>query len=285
MPWQLAIGISVILSSVSAILQRTLLKKNKSDPVSYSAIFQTLCGLMILFFGFLTAPIGLPVNLFALTPNLIFAVVLYSLGNVFIFKALKEGQVSNFTILFAARGLISVFASAILLHEFLKLNQLAGAALVLAAIVVVNLNRSLLRVSRASLFALSAAVCFGLANTNDRLILKSFELYTYVALAFIAPGIVLFFSRPAKIVETLKIASTPVFRAIVVLSLIYSAGAVAFFIALSSKQANSSQVVMVGLTSVITTVFLSAIFLKERDHIIKKIIAVSLTFIGILLLS
>lgn len=285
MPWQLAIGISVLLSSVSSILQRVLLRENKSDPIAYSALFQIICGLIIFTFGFLTGTISFPSNFSELTPNLILMVIVYSLGNVFVFKALKEGEVSTFTIIFALRALVTVLASTLVLGEIFKVNQLLGGGLIILAIILVNLKRANLKLSRADLFALGAAVCFGLANTNDRLILGTFELYTYVSLAFIAPGVLLFLVRPKKIIQTSAIIFSPIIKSIALRSLIYSVSAVTYFIALSSASSSSSQVAIVGLTSVILTVVLSAIFLKERDNLAIKAVALALTFIGTLLVS
>lgn len=227
----------------------------------------------------------MPNNLHALIPNLVLMVVVYSLGNVFVFKALKEGEVSTFTIIFALRALVTVFVSALVLGEVFKVNQLIGGGLIIVAIILVNIKRANLKLNRADLFALGAAVCFGLANTNDRLILGTFELYTYVSLAFVAPGILLFLVRPKKIVETSAIIFSPVIKAIALRSVIFSVSAVTYFIALSSASSSSSQVAVVGLTSVILTVVLSAIFLKERDNLPLKATALVLTFIGTLLVS
>lgn len=285
MPWQLAIGISVILSAIAAILQRVLLRENKSDPIAYSALFQIICGLIIFTFGSLTGTISFPNNFSELTPNLILMVIVYSLGNVFVFKALKEGEVSTFTIIFALRALVTVLASTLVLGEIFKVNQLLGGGLIILAIILVNLKRASLKLSRADLFALGAAICFGLANTNDRMILSTFELYTYVSLAFIAPGVLLFLIRPRKIIQTSAIIFSPIIKSIALRSLIYSVGAVTYFIALSSATSSSSQVAVVGLTSVILTVVLSAIFLKERDNLPLKATALVLTFIGTLLVS
>ena len=48
---------------------------------------------------------------------------------------------------------------------------------------------------------------------------------------------------------------------------------------------NSSQVVALSLTDVIVAVFFSLILLKEKENIIKKLIAAILSFVGVLLLS
>lgn len=285
MSWQIAIAISVVLSSVSTILQRVLLRENKSDPIAYSALFQIICGVIIFAFGFFTSPIGLPNNLWGLLPNLALMLGVYSLGNVLVFKALKAGEVSTFTIIFALRALVTVFVSSLILGEVFRVNQLIGGGLIITAIVLVNLKRASLKFSRADRFALGAAVCFGLANTNDRILLGSFELYTYVSLAFIAPGIFLFLVRPQKIIQTSAIIFSPIIKSIAIRSLIFSVSAVTYFIALGSAASSSSQIAVVGLTSVVLTVVLSAIFLKERENFAIKGVALALTFIGTLLVS
>ena len=71
MSWQILILISVVLYSISVLLQRVLLKENDSRPVAYAMFFQFLTGIVLGIVGFLFADMYLPSNFSDLFWNLI----------------------------------------------------------------------------------------------------------------------------------------------------------------------------------------------------------------------
>lgn len=119
--WQVFIFASVVLTSVATLLQRVLLKDEKSDPVSFSIFFQLLTGLLIGVFGVFFSDMSFPPQWSGVWFNIILMTVLYALGNVFIFKSLKLIEASTFTVIFASRALFTTLASTMLLHEGLTL--------------------------------------------------------------------------------------------------------------------------------------------------------------------
>jgi len=283
MSWQLLILISVVLYSISVLLQRVILKENESRPIAYSIIFQLLAGIVIGIVGLIFADMSLPSNPGSLFWNLILMTLLYGFSNLFIFKSLKLTEASKFTIIFATRAFFTVLASSIVLKELLTGTQLLGTLLIFAGVILVNLKTSKFSFDKGSLFALAGALAFGFATTNDRFLLKSFAVYPYLTLAFIAPSIMMSLVFPKELKHIKLFLDKNLFKKMLVLTTIYALSAAAFFAALQ-KSANSSQVVSVNLTSVIVTVFLAVIFLKERDNLPKKIVGAILSFIGLLLL-
>jgi drug/metabolite transporter (DMT)-like permease len=284
MTWQIAIALSVFLSSLAAIIQRRILKGDGTDALSFAVLFQFLCGVVVGIMGFILSTPKVPENIAYLIPNLIVMVILYSLGNVFIFKSLKETEASKFVIIFASRAILTILASALFLHEFLIPTQWLGVVFIFVSIILVNLSRNKFVPGRGELYAFLAALCFGLESTNDRIILKSFELYTYVSLAFIIPSLSLLLVKP-KIVQAISQIKLPVItKKIIPVSIVYSLGAVTYFIALKGAP-STSQVAVINLTTIIITVVLSILILKEKDHLFKKLIAACLSFLGAYLIG
>lgn len=281
MTWQALIGISVILYSTSVLLQRSILKENESRPVAYSILFQLIVGALIGIYGLVFADMRFPSNLRPLLFNLILAAVLYGLANIFIFKSLKETEASRFIIVFSLRALFTVLASSLLLKEVLTSKQFMGSLLILAGVVVVNLKSSKLAFGKGELFALLAALAFGFANTNDRYALASFNIYPYVALAFVTPAILVSFVFPGELKYMKLFVKKNILTKVLLLCSIYAISALTFFAALQVGK-NSSQVASVNLTSVILTVLLSIVFLKEKDKLPQKILGTVLAFIGLL---
>jgi len=99
MIWQPLVLISVLSYSVSVLLERVLLKNEKSDPIAYSVVFQLVVGLIVLAYALIKG-FSVP-NLYPILPNLILMTFLYGVGNILIFNSLKVGEASEFTIVFA----------------------------------------------------------------------------------------------------------------------------------------------------------------------------------------
>ena len=284
MSWQILIGISVFLYSISVLLQRVILKENQSRPIAYSIFFQLLVGIIIGIIGFIFSDMAMPPNLNSLFLNLTLMTFLYGFSNVFVFKSLKQTEASKFTIVFATRAFFTVLASSLVLKEFLTTTQFLGALLIFTGVVLVNLKSSRLSLDKGSIYALLGAVAFGIANTNDRYLLGSFNIYPYITVAFIAPAFLMSFIYPKELKHIKLFLGIKVFKKIIILSLFYAFSAITFFAALQ-KSINSSQVATVNLTSVIITVILSVFFLKERENLKKKILGSLLSFLGLLLIS
>lgn len=283
MSWQLLILLSVLTYSVSVLLQRVLVREDKTDPVAFAITFQVIVGIIVGIFSYLTQDMSIP-SLRPIWGNFVLMLALYSAGNIFLFTALQKIEASKFTIFFSSRALVTVFASSVFLGEKLNIGQWVGAACIFAGIYLVTGKISRVNFSKFELFAFCAAVAFGLANTNDRILLKSFHVYPYVFLGFLLPSILMTIAYPSSVKHMNNFFGKKIFWKLLVLCSIYATGALLFFVALQ-KAPNSSQVATINLTSVIVIVLLSIIFLKEHTDWLKKIIGAVLSFIGLLLLT
>jgi transporter family protein len=283
MNWQIFILISLIFGSISTLLQKILLRDNDIDPIGFSIFFQVLIGII-----FIVIALILGQNLFLNWNKQIFnialAVVLYGFGNVFVFKALKNTEASKFTVLFSSRALFTTLASTLLLSEGLTTKQLVGAVLIILGIIVATLKSFKYKFQRVDLLGVAAGLFFGLANTNDRFLLHSLNLYPYLFMVFMLPGIFVLGVYPKTFSKMNVFLKGKIFIKILFLCSIYAISAVTFFAALQ-KAPNSSQVVNVNLVGVILTVILSIIFLKEKQNTLKKLVGALLAFIGLVLVG
>lgn len=282
--WQLLIGVSIIGASVSVLLQRVLLKEENSHPIAFSILFQILVGSLIGLFGVFFVGFKLPSNLNLVWENLILTVLFYAPYNVFVYKSLKNLEASKLSIILSIRIVFTALASTLVLNEFLTGKQLLGAGLILFSVFLVNFKKRNVSFGKGEGLALLAAIFLGLASTNDRYILKNIELYTYVTFAFLAPPIFLSFIYPQELTHIKSFFNRKIFIKIFFVSTIFAISSIAFYSALQVGK-NSTQVTTVNLTSIILTVLLSFIFLKETDNWIKKLVGALLSFIGLLLVS
>lgn len=283
MSWQFLILLSVVTYSISVLLQRVLVREDKIDPVAFAIVFQFILGLIVGIFGYLTQDMSVP-NFQTIWVNFVLMVVLYSAGNIFLFTALQKIEASKFTIIFSCRALFTVFASSLFLGEFLNLGQWMGAICIFSGIFLVTGKISRINFSKYEFFAFCSAIAYGVANTNDRILLKSMHVYPYVFLSFLLPSILMTIVYPASIKHVNIFFRKKILWKLLVLCCIYATGALLFYVALQ-KAPNSSQVATINLTSVIVIVLLSIILLKEHTDWVKKIIGAVLSFIGLLLLT
>lgn len=283
MNWIILILLSVITYSISVILQKLILKENKSDPVVFSFAFQITTGLIIwLYAGITHQLIWQPTK--EIVTNLIGMTLLYGMGNILIFKGLQLIEASKFTILFATRAIFTIAGSTLLLGEALQNIQYLGASLILLGIILVNTTQKKLSIGKKDLYVIMGAICFGIANTNDRYLLSSLNLYQFVILAFLMPGLFVGFVYLKRMTYLRTLIQNQLWKKILILSTVYAASAVLFFAALQATP-NSSQVAAINLTSTIMIAIMGITLLKERSHMLNKIIGAGITFLGLLLVT
>ena len=278
------IGISVLLYSVSVLLQRILLKNNKSEPISFSIFFQIGVALVIgMIVLVIQGRIPIP-NISNISWSVLVMTVLYALSNILIFKSLKVTEASRFTIIFSSKTLFAIIGSSLIFKEGLTPIQWVGAVLIIVGVVAVSSSKLNLKFNKGDMFALAAAFLFGLANTNDRFLVKFFDPYSYVVLGFLLPGVLIAIFYPKKIVNMKEyIKKTFIFK-MLLLCLLYGLSAVAFFAALSISP-NSSQIFTINAFGAIITVVLAIVVLKERDYLARKIIGAIVSLAGLLLVN
>lgn len=282
MPWIVFALTSVFLYSISALIQRVLMKDDKSDAHAYSIVFQILgavvVGTFALFRGFVVPPIlQFPVNFLLLA-------VLYGLGTYFLFKSLQYIEVSEVTIITSVRAVVTIISAVLLLGEVFNLQKAIGTAIILASTFIVTEKVGKIKFDKGVLYALGMALCYGLGITNDAYLLKYVNVFSFTTFGFLLPGLFLIAIKPKAIFQLKQFTKPKIFSKMLILDVCYGTAAISFYWAIDLG-AKASQITPILLSSVIVTVILAAIFLKERDHLVKKLFCAILVTIGVLLLT
>jgi drug/metabolite transporter (DMT)-like permease len=282
MDWQILLATSVITYSISVLLQRVLLKNDKSDPIAYSIVFQLLTGILIgiyaMFNGFATP------NLVPLIPNLILMTILYGAGNVFIFSALKMIDAAEFTIVFASRALWTIIGAIIFLKESFSMQQTLGTILIILSIVLVSWKKQKFTFSKGFIFSVLAALSFGLAFTNDAFIVNNFDVPSYLTIAFILPSLAVWVIYPKSTAKMKPLFEKKTLLKLGLLGVFYAVSAITIFLAYQVGK-NASQIAPLNQTATIITVVLSVIFLKERTDLLRKLLGAIISFVGVVLVK
>ncbi|MCK9368898.1 DMT family transporter [Candidatus Dojkabacteria bacterium] len=283
MNWLIVIIASVFITAFGSIFQRMFLVKSKCSALSFSLLFQLFMGISFFLINLfiIKQPFIVPT---ALIPNMILCVLLYSVGNIFIFKSLQITSASKFTIIFSSNALFSVIGFIFVLHQSVGLNLILGGILVLIGILLANKKGLKISFGKGEIFALLAGVAFGLVNVNNKVLLSGMGLYPMVAIAFFLEFVfsgIFFYKDVIKIPQLFKKDNVVVLLTFLILAVFQ---AITFFYALQTAP-QSSAVVLINLASVLLTVILGIVILKEREGIFWKIIGAVVAIGGLVLLS
>lgn len=284
MSWQLLIGLSVVIYSFSALLQKVLLKSDKSDPIAFSIFFQLgvsiVIGLIVLLWR---KSIPLP-ELSGIGFSLLLMAILYSLGNIFVFSSLKSTDASIFTIIFSSKTLFSIVGAMVFLGEVVGPVKWLSILLIIAGIVVTSFKKTKLKLSKGEIFAVLAAMSFGLAGTNDASLIKHFDPYAYSVIGFLLPGLLISLIYPHKLKGISYFLHKDVFYKMILLCTLYGLSASFFFAALQASP-STTVVFAVNAFGSVLTVVLSIFILKEKENMFRKILGVLLALAGLILVN
>lgn len=123
---------------------------------------------------------------------------------------------------------------------------------------------------------------YAVAVVNDVIIIRTYDPISFIPVMSIMPGMIiaiLFYRRLPKITLFFK---DKTLLHIFQYSIFYALAAIIFYLALDSG-APISQLSPITRASIITTVILSAIFLKEKKDIKRKLLSAALVSVGVLL--
>jgi len=282
MNWQILLAISIFATVGAILLQRILLKDNKSNPILYSIVFQLLAGFFIGIFAILNG-FKTP-NFQGVLPNFILMPVLWAFSNIFIFKSLKIIEASEFTIFYSSRAFWTILASVLFLQESFSLKQVLGALLIVASIILVSWKFKHLAIGKGQIYALIGAMMFGLGLANDSFIVANNDVPSYFSFAFILPAIAILMIYPTSVKNINFFLNINIILKVSLFSLFAAISAITYFLAYQLGH-NAAQLASINQISTILTVILAMFILKERSDFLRKIFAASISVLGVILVG
>lgn len=279
MHWIALTLISAFTGSIAKVLQRTLIANQKHHPAALAFVFQLIVGGIFFLYTITTNSFELPHMNTIWLPVVVMA-LLYGIGNIYTFKAFQNAEAAEVAVIFSSSSIWSALTALVLLHETIAPLQWLGILLISLGVVVVSYRKTEWKLNQGHLFALLAALCFGIAFTNDAFIINTYtSVSAYMVLAFTLPGIMVLFLQP-KAIPTLPTLTRPkVLLRLLVCAVFYALSALTIFTAY--KQGGSASIISpLHQTSLLFTVALSYFFLNEKSHLLQKIIGAAVVCIG-----
>ncbi len=283
MNWFILTIANVVLISFARILQKKLLNINIVDPIGFSIVFQLFTFVFVLIFALMR---GFNLSGYIeFWPNIILMSFLYCFGGIFIAKAFKYTSASNVAILFSSGSIWSLFASNVFLGETINLDKIVGTVLIIIAILILQYKEKFSKLSKGDLYALLAAIFFGIAFANDAYTIGSKDVPSFLSLAFLLPGLLTAIIFPTKIFSALSIITSKGSAILLfIISIMYAAAAVSIFNAYQSG-GDVSIIYPISQTSTILITILSIAIFNEKKKIITKILASITAVIGVTILG
>lgn len=280
MNWFIWILISIVTTAVSNLLTRVIMREKDSNPYATTVIFQFAVGfltfLFALWYGFVIPPIQ------TFFWNFLIGTILWGLTSYFGFKAYQLIGSSEIAILSSFGTIVTILSAMLFLGESFNLQKTVGVILIVSSIFLVNIGKNKFILGQGVLYAILSTICAGLAVTNDAFILKTYDAVSYTAVISFLPGVLLLLLRPTVILKLKRLQNFTYVRTMLFLAIFYAASAVAYYMALHLG-ADASMVAPIAKSSIILTVLLAVIFLKEKEKMVVKLIAAILVTAGVLL--
>lgn len=281
MTWQLFTLISVVSLSVSVILQRLLIHKDKTDPIAYVIVFQGIVGVILMVPAVLAGFNLAGISAVAL-PALV-SIILFGLGHIVYAKTLQHVEASAFSVLFATQAIWTMLLGFILLHESLTALQLLGSLLIFASVGVLAHKLSRVFRERGTMLGLLTGLMFGIAVYAWSYVGRHVDPLSWAAISFVGTTLVVLVLRPRSVRKMKPFLRTKVLWKMLALGATYALGSLTMLLAY--KYGSFAIVSPLRQTSIILTVLLALLLLPaERNHIRRKLIAAVVCTIGVILI-
>jgi drug/metabolite transporter (DMT)-like permease len=281
MSWQLLTAMSVLSLSVSVLLQRVLIHRDRIDPFAYAVVFQGVVSVLLMAVA-LVVGFRLPHIETLLGPALI-AVVFFGLGHIVYAKTLQTIEASAFSVLFATQAIWIMLLGIVLFGEKLTALQIVGTVLIFVSVILLVKNIRRVGLDRGTVLGLLTGLMFGIAITAWSYVGRHTDGLSWAAISFVATTAVAFLARP-QIIRTVQ----PLFRGKVMMRLLllgvfYGLGSLTMLFAY--KYGSFAIVSPLRQTSIVVTVLLALLFLKSERHTIsRKILAAVICLVGVVLI-
>lgn len=281
MTWQLFTLISVFSLSISVILQRILIHKDKTDPFAYAVLFQGIVGILLTVFALLYG-FKLPNIETVLLPAII-SIIFYGVGHIIYAKTLQKVEASAFSVLFATQAVWIMALGIILLNETMTFMQIVGTVLIFASVIVLAKNSKSIFTENGTLLGLLTGLMFGVAIYSWSYVGRFTDTISWAAISFIGTALVAFLVRPKSVRKMKPLLKVGVLWKLVALAVFYGIGSLTMLLAY--KTGAFAIVSPLRQTSIIVTVLLALSFLpKERNRIGRKLLAALICMIGVILI-
>ena len=283
---------TVVLYSFASIIRKKISQIDDNLNYIYSVLFQILGGIAVFIFSILLGfqqeylEFFNTLNIYIIFKIFLSAVLWFS-ATLTSFKALNRITASKYSIIETFSPLVSILLALLFLSESFSNQQFIGMVMILVSVftVIYDRNVNLKHFSKGEIIALLSAFLSGIALVNDKGIYAVTPLSPTLVSLFILPGILGILFRPSEL-QKLKIVKKDktIIKQLLIMSTIWGLAAISYYKAIVLSN-SISLVVSISQLSVVLTVLLGLVFLKETKNWQIKIIASIISVAGLIFMS
>lgn len=282
MSWIIYLAISILLISCNGLFHRSLLKDDDSSPQGQTIVFLGLGGIISILIAIFQGKLDL---LFPplLIWNFLLLIILLTPAYLLKYRSYQLLGASE-VVMFSVTGrLWNVVGAYFFLHEAVTPKMLLGAVLILAGAMLTRYEKRKFKLNKGIVIVLASAFLFGIGDINGYFILQHYDSTNFLIYSYLLPVIALLLVQ-TKSIKNLKYY----FRRdrsikVILLSLCDTFGMLALYLAYQAGR-NASVIGPLRSTSIIITVILAAVVLKERSNLKNKLLGAGIAVIGVVLL-
>lgn len=211
-----------------------------------------------------------------------------AIGNVVYFVGQRHLDVGTTQIAFSSILVWGTLLSILFLGSQFSLLQAGGIVLLLGAIVLAQYRKGVRKINAGVLYIVAAAAMFAAFQVTSAVLAKHLSAATYLLLAYAGPALLplVLYGKTVKR-DLAAIKTQPLHTAVraVLFAALTSLLYYVFSYFAYRSAPDRGVVVLLLTTQVIVSVILGVIFLRERDHLRRKLLAGVLAVVAGLLIK
>lgn len=281
--WFPLVLIYILTNSVSKVMQKVALKDQEVDSTAFSSLFLFAVGVLTipaLFFEDIVFSTSWTVWLIVLLNGILYATCL-----VLFYHALKGTEVSQVEAIATTRTFWFVILGIIFFNEAFNLNTFFGVGLIFLGLFVIYWTKDhAINLSKPQIYTFIYAFIISCSYALDKYLLSYFSVALYQVIIYILPAILILVAIPGT-TGHLKYLIKPRKGTYILLAstVMQMVSTLALYAAYKSGGALSI-VGPIAQTSTIVTITVGILILKERWNLMRKVLGISISLVGVFLL-
>ncbi len=276
--WWFFLVLSLVFEVTYNLLVKKILRKSINDG-SIIVLIEMLGGLFVLFLSiFFKWKFPNDIKVYIL---LFLSCIFYALTDRINTPARRELEVSIYGILSQLTPIFTFVWGLLFFKEPIIINKIIGLLLIVSGNIFVLFKKRKFEWNKYVLFSLLGNLFFSIAVCIDVGISEQFNLPFYVSITLIIPAILIMITERISVkslIDEIKVGDKKLLLAISPVC-----GLKIFALYMAYQLGSFSTITAIRATIAILNVFAACFFLKEKDSLLKKIIAAILVTIGVIL--
>lgn len=282
MSWQIYLTFSILLLSSNGLFHRSLLKDNDSSPQAQTIIFLGIGGIIAIIIASVRGSLNLHFPI-SLVWNFLLLIVILTPAYLLKYKAFQLIGASEVVMFSVTARLWTVAGAFFFLHEAVTLKMILGAIIIVTGVVITRYEQKKFNINKGVWLVLLSAFLFGIGEINGYFILRNYDPNNFLIYSEFLPVFALMFLNPKSIGKVKYYFRKD--RAIKILFLCFcdALGNLALYQAYKVGH-NAAVIGPLRSMSLILTVVLAMVILKERNNAKNKLIGALVSVAGVILL-